>query len=480
MIQTATRPGLEYRQAPRATEVSPLRSDVAGFIGRMRRGPVGVPVRVEGFEEFCQRFGGLSKDHISTYAIRGYFENEGQVAHVVRIIPDLNGTASEIWAVGELVGVDAFPNDNALPTNRFLIRATSPGSWANGLSAEMKYDANGSGGEPTLSIRVDCEGEPNEYIRVPLRHLSDEGRLEESIPKAVARQSLLIRIEPLPFVERAKKAGVDSIAAPRQFTQKVVLGTQGSLDSPTDGEHQYLNAATQLAEQIEVAIVATPSIREDLEDRDPSIHRIWDRLITDAVETQDRIVLIDGPNRVNGEFQDPVAFANEIRPGTPINRRAAAVYYPWLRVSDPLGEVRSPFREVPPSGHVAGVMSRIDRQRGAHHTPANVHVRDAVDIVTSIDRKFGGQLNHAGVNHIRCIPGKGLMIWGGRTLDIGEGQFLAHRRFIHRLIRGIRRVAAPVVFDNNVPAMWSVLIRSVSTIMLEAFRNGSLRGENSR
>ena len=103
MRSAATVPGLSFSVSPPLAEPSPLRSDVAGFIGRTKRGPdslkpgvgepirfelatgVGIPTRVEGWRGYQREFGGLDRDAAMTYAIRGYFENEGEVAHVIRL-----------------------------------------------------------------------------------------------------------------------------------------------------------------------------------------------------------------------------------------------------------------------------------------------------------------------------------------------------------------------------------------------------------
>jgi hypothetical protein len=68
MTAFATNPGLYFTVAPRPPEASPLRSDVAAFIGRTRRGPVGQPVRVEQWQGYMSQFGGLLKDSSTTYA----------------------------------------------------------------------------------------------------------------------------------------------------------------------------------------------------------------------------------------------------------------------------------------------------------------------------------------------------------------------------------------------------------------------------
>jgi hypothetical protein len=148
-----------------------------------------------------------------------------------------------------------------------------------------------------------------------------------------------------------------------------------------------------------------------------------------------------------------------------------------LLVPDPLGGSARPLRSVPPSGHVAGVTSRLDRERGAHYTPANAPVFDAVDLTRHHEESGIGLLNENGINVLRCSPGRGLQVWGGRTLDLAASRrFVAHRRLIHRLVRAIRRVAEPLVFDVNGPDLWLMLVRSVTTVLLEAFRAGALKG----
>jgi phage tail sheath protein FI len=57
-----------------------------------------------------------------------------------------------------------------------------------------------------------------------------------------------------------------------------------------------------------------------------------------------------------------------------------------------------------------------------------------------------------------------------------ERRFIAHRRLIHRLVRAIRRVAEPLVFDINGPEVWLTLVRAITTVLLEAWRAGALKG----
>jgi hypothetical protein len=157
--------------------------------------------------------------------------------------------------------------------------------------------------------------------------------------------------------------------------------------------------------------------------------------------------------------------------------RAAAVYHPWIRTADPLGGTRNPLRDVPPSGHVAGLASRLDRQRGAQHTPANALLADAVDLTTPLSRDQQAIVAAGGLNMLRCRPGHGLEVWGGRTLDPDPARrFVAHRRLLHRLVRAIRRVAEPLVFEPSGPVLRFALVRGISSVLLEAWRAGGLKG----
>jgi phage tail sheath protein FI len=127
---------------------------------------------------------------------------------------------------------------------------------------------------------------------------------------------------------------------------------------------------------------------------------------------------------------------------------------------------------------VAGVISRLDRERGAYHTPANAQLFEAVDLSQVLEPDEQERLFNESVNLLRCFPGRGLQVWGGRTMERRQGgRYIAHRRLIHRLIRAIRRVAEPLVFENNGAELWLTIVRGITTVLVEAYRAGALKGE---
>jgi phage tail sheath protein FI len=487
MRAEATVPGLYFTVSPPRTEPSPLRSDVAGFIGRTRRGPVGVPVRVEGWRGYQREFGGLAADSVLTYAVRGYFDNEGEVAHVVRLATRSAKTAWAEWKVGE-VDEDSRWLRTA-PTGfdypRYRIEATSPGSWANNTRVQITYRSKGALGTPELDFAISVPNEPTQYftsLGLNERRPTRDGAAQ-TFAELVVESSRFIKITPATHKPNGRLSGT----GPHALTWNIIL--DGGHNGKTPDSSLYLDAAGKLGEVPEVALVAVPGLVEDLDDQEEQ-REVLASLIGQAEELRDRMVLVDVPaDKADSEqaltdVNKTLKWVQELRDKVESvdhkATRVAAIYHPRLTVSDPLGGVRHPLRNIPPSGHVAGVISRLDRQRGAHHTPANAEIYGAVDITQRFDYTEQSRFNTSGTNLLRCSAGNGLLVWGGRTLNLDtERRFLVYRRLIHRLVRAIRRVAEPLVFDINGPELWLTLSRSITSVLLEAWRAGALKGDTS-
>jgi phage tail sheath protein FI len=467
-------PGLYYEAVKPPAEPSPLRSDVAGFIGRTRRGPVGQAVRVTGWREYLLAFGGLAEDADTPYALQGYFENGGDVAYVVRLLgvsPAKNHddlTATAIWDLTQpdravaAVGSAWDPRQGKFTSGAIRIRASSPGTWANGLRVKPLYRQKGTSGGPEIGLIVHAADEPIEQL-IGL----DPGQIVDQI----AERSVLIRLELLPAPLGSPAQG----DGPRLLHwADVVLG--GALESSAPPTQDYLVGLDLLGDENEVALVAMPDLIGDL--GAAAGLDVQQQAAARADALHDRLVLIDLPH----EYLDSIAAAGQADKFRSADladaARAAAAYHPWLAVQDPLGGTANPLRQIPPCGHVAGLISRYDRERGAHYTPANATLEGAIDVATSYALEERASLNGAGVSVVRCMPGRGVQVWGGRTLNCDDPwRFVAHRRLIHRLVRTIRQVAEPLVFDNNGPALWLALARAVTTILVEAYRAGGLKGD---
>ena len=104
----------------------------------------------------------------------------------------------------------------------------------------------------------------------------------------------------------------------------------------------------------------------------------------------------------------------------------AAMYHPWLEMYD-AGAKRSAY--FPPSGAMAGIYARTDIERGVHKAPANEVIRGCTGLSCAYNEGEQDILNPMGVNLIRACPGRGLRVWGARTISSnGLWKYLNFRR----------------------------------------------------
>ena len=165
---------------------------------------------------------------------------------------------------------------------------------------------------------------------------------------------------------------------------------------------------------------------------------------------------------------------SQVRP--PRDTSYAAFYYPWIAVQDPasLGPVL-----VPPGGHVAGLIARVDVERGVHRAPANEVVRGAVDLEFPVTRTMQDALNPRGVNCIRDFrgAGRGIRLWGARTMsgDL-DWKYVNVRRLLIFVERSIVRGTRWVAFEPNDAPVWGEVRRVIGDFLLGQWRNGALVG----
>jgi phage tail sheath protein FI len=158
--------------------------------------------------------------------------------------------------------------------------------------------------------------------------------------------------------------------------------------------------------------------------------------------------------------------------------RFAAIYYPWVRVPDPLG-IEGSSRRVPVAGHVAGVYARIDNQFGVDRPPANAaleFVTDLANDVTDLDQQ---NLNPWGINAIRSFRGRRIRVWGARSLaadDDSDWRFIHVRRLMSMIEKSVELSLRWTVFELNNFALRRTLVHSLSVFLEAIWRKGGLKG----
>ena len=147
-----------------------------------------------------------------------------------------------------------------------------------------------------------------------------------------------------------------------------------------------------------------------------------------------------------------------------------ALYYPWLKNAE--------GRLVPPCGHVAGIFARRDRDRGVFKAPANEEIRDTLDLEVSVDNVIQAQLNPEGINCLRAFPGRGIRVWGARTLSRDANwRYVSVRRLFLTLGRWLERNLSWATFEPNSPQLWVRIQREVSAYLTQLWQAGALQGQ---
>ncbi|HMV67487.1 MAG TPA: phage tail sheath subtilisin-like domain-containing protein [Myxococcota bacterium] len=194
-------------------------------------------------------------------------------------------------------------------------------------------------------------------------------------------------------------------------------------------------------------------------------------LITHCELMRYRVAVLDG---VSGEADTTQIEAHR----NSYDSSYAAYYTPWLETLD-LSSGSTLI--VPPSGHVMGIWARTDTTRGVHKAPANETIRN----ITDIDVPFGdGEqdvLNPAGVNLIREFTGRGIRVWGARTISSdSEWKYLNVRRLFNFVEKSIDKGTQWVVFEPNNEQLWARVVSTIEAFLFGVWKTGALMGTTSK
>jgi Bacteriophage tail sheath protein len=152
----------------------------------------------------------------------------------------------------------------------------------------------------------------------------------------------------------------------------------------------------------------------------------------------------------------------------------AALYYPRIVIPDPLGNGRV---TIPPSGHVAGLYARTDNDRGVFKAPANDTLRGVVDLERTLTDGEQGPLNEIGVNVIRFFTGRGIRVWGARTISTSvQWRYVNVRRLLLFIEESIQEGTQFAVFEPNNIELWGKVKRQVTDFLTRLWSEGALFG----
>ena len=201
-------------------------------------------------------------------------------------------------------------------------------------------------------------------------------------------------------------------------------------------------------------------------------------MVEHCEQSKDRVAILDAPpvspksgkSLTLDEIQDwRQQFDSE--------RGYAALYYPWIKVVDPLHTKGSPVRAVPPCGHIAGLYARSDFTVGVHKAPANAELFWAEDVTVEVNDAEQEELNPEGINCLRAFPGRGIRVYGARTLSSNpDWRYVNVRRLLLMIEEGVDESTQWFVFEPNDFNLRQLLQLSLSSFLETLWQQGALVG----
>jgi len=458
-MPTYLSPGVYIEEAEAGSRpIEGVGTAVAAFVGLAERGPTNEPTLVSNWGQFTATFGEPVEGSYLAHAVYGFFLNGGGRAYVVRI-----GAAA----------------DDGRPASRAdLPAAADPAAVAYQATALQQGGADHDAGEITIEVTDPPEGSPEDSFRVVIRGAGRE-EVFEPVTTRRGRANVISQVNATSTLLRLAE-GTAQLTDRRPANTTLTLAAQPSAEielRPRDyiGDAAERTGFGGLAAVDDVTMVCVPDLMAAHQagkiDRD-GVKAVQAGVIAHCELMGNRMAILDplpglGPQQVRDWRMTETGH----------DSRFAALYWPWLKVFDPVSG--SP-RLIPPSGHVAGVWARNDATRGVHKAPANEIIRGTIGVATVITRGEHDMLNPAGVNCIRAFPGRGTRIWGARTLSSDPAwRYVNVRRLYNYVESSLMTGTQWVVFEPNDKDLWQRLIRTIRSFLYRVWQDGGLFGETA-
>ena len=239
-----------------------------------------------------------------------------------------------------------------------------------------------------------------------------------------------------------------------------VAAAGGSSTGDAGAEAAHVSALAAIEALPDVSLVAVPD-----EVRFAS-GRVTAALVAQCDRLKNRFGIVSAPRGL--------ADITQVKP--PADSMQAAFYYPWIEVAHPVSGL--PLR-LPPSGHVAGLIARVDEARGVYKAPANEAVRAATGLEFTITDGMQQTLAPRGVNVIRDFRNadRGIVLWGARTMSSdSEWKYINVRRFFVFVEQSIDTGLQWVGFEPNGEPLWALVKSSIENFLSAQWRSGALMG----
>lgn len=448
-------PGVFIEEIERGPKpIEGVATSTTAFVGETLRGPQ-KPLLVTSFGAYLRWFGDVyAPDKFVPYAVRGFFDNGGRRCYIARVVGEGAGTALAV-------------------VENFTLTAIGPGATYNNVLIQIGPGSTlGSNGQPVgFRLRTAYWADARDIPE------DDPFGTPEKLPN-IAEDFDDLSLDPASpayFLKRVNNfnsvlitiSAPSDVALPGGLTVgRLAGGDDGPPVTVADFERESQNndpslrrglKALELDEFREVAIVNAPGYGYD----------VARSVITHCERNRFRFAVVDSEaNQANFSGIEPRSQVQDTKYG--------AFYYPWIYVNDPRSGGRA---KVPPGGSVCGVYALTDNTRGVFKAPANETIAGAIDLEFDINQSMQEVLNPRGCDAIRRFPGRGIRLWGARTLSSDPlWKYVNVRRLFIFIEASIYNSTQWVVFEPNNERLWARVKQTITLFLRTQWREGALLG----
>jgi uncharacterized protein len=444
------------------------------------------PQLVTNWSQFRERFGDFVPGTYLPHAVYGYFSNGGTRCYVVSVRTYPKAVTQLLNKQGKPALTVRSRTAGTEGTN-LRVRVRGAGGTAaapapkksekpgDAPAAEAPAPEVVDGGASTFEMFVEQARPNNEWKTVEsfrdlkFQEVMVEGQKQVQLVYPNNKFSKLVEI-----LITAENMSASQLL-PRDQEQVLVIDKQ-LLPPPVSSEFKGDVTERSGVEGLEVLDDVTMVCVPDLMTTMPGekldmdmVKAVQSMMISHCERMGDRVAILDAPPNMT-----PQEIKNWRMNTAGFDSSYAALYYPWIEVMDPI--TNKPIK-VPPSGHMAGVWARSDNTRGVHKAPANEVVQGAIGLTYQTTKGEQDTLNPIGVNCIRAFPGRGIRVWGARTLSSDPAwRYINVRRLFNYVEKSIENGTQWVVFEPNDRMLWGRVRRDATNFLTMVWRDGALFG----
>lgn len=435
---SSTSPGVYTGEIDNSIRATSTPTSIGAIVGPSHRGPVNVPTLVVDEEDFENRFG-LEDPNLTFmhYCAKGFLADSSRL-YVVRTAVDAtlgsikirteNNFATAVRASSGLASEQDIIFD---ASDIVCVYGANPGVWNDDLRIIAFPNVNDVSGKSfVLQVFEGSSAVAKEQHVVTLFDNLDGFGTQTNIENVLEAGSSLIRATVNRSHPQFGTNTINSIVSGELFG-----GHNGQPVTTSDIMDAWYLFEDKEDITVNIFINAGYTVPE-----------IQQTMVDIAAQREDAFAVLDIPS-AEQEAQNAVNWRRTVQN---INSSFGALYAPDLLIRD---TKRGRDIYIPPSGHVAGVFARTDRDAAAWFAPAGLN-RGKLNVIglrTTYKQGHRDSFDENQINPIMNRRGEGIVVWGAETLQAHKSSLsnINVRRLVNLLKTAISEVVLTGVFEPN-------------------------------